>query len=522
MSVMATPTAQSVTSGKYRLGPLLGTGGMGTVYAAEHLVLGERVAVKFLRQELAATPAIVERFLREARSLFRIHAENVVRVLDVEAPTSGLPFLVMEYVEGESLETILQRRGRLTVEEAIEIGRQTCAGLGEAHRLGIVHRDVKPHNVMVTARADGSACVKVVDFGIAQIGVGDGPALATRLTVTEAVIGTPCYMSPEQLRSARDADPRSDVWSVGVLLFELLTGDRPWDPASPGDLVFRQYTEAVPLEAFGPNVPREIAEIVMRCLEIDPTARWQNAGELSEALERYARPTAARPLLAAPDSNAPAPPLPASSSDSGNGAPRPRADDANRALTFARQKVRTTHGGTAFERHELVRRGATPVAVRSSAPPPATPQVSVQSTTDQTLVAVVLGVGAIIAMLVLLLFIVARGPAQVPAPAAEDREPAANVQPSASADVRAPPRVAPAPTPSPALSATALPEPTTSPSAAEPKRAPAATAFPSPTNSPPLSSATSGASKSRPRPSKTSDPSSAPTPASTSIYTDKW
>ncbi len=481
-STLLIPPAEASTVGKYRLGPLLGSGGMGTVYAADHVVLGERVAVKFLHPELVSTPEFVERFLREARSLFRIHAENVVRILDVESPTSRPPFLVMEYVDGDSLEAILERRGRFELTEAIEIMRQTCVGVAEAHRLGIVHRDIKPHNIMVTARDDGTACVKLVDFGIAQIGATEAPAMATRLTATAAVIGTPCYMAPEQLRSARDADARSDVWSIGIVLFELLTGDRPWDAASPGDLVFRQYTEAVPLEAFGPGVPYEVAAIVMRCLTIDPAERWPSASKLAEALEPFAAPFAAENLLRA-TTRPPGPPGP--------------------DLTFARQKVRTTNGGTAFERHELVPRagrrltGASSHSVSLAAAP--------STAKDPTLIATVIAVGAVLVVLGLLLLLVARRDAPSAPHAQWPHEPALSIVPPA----------APAHPTTPTMPTT----PTTPTEPAPPASARVVTAASSP------QLAFSAPGQSRPHVAAPVDSAPAPTPrpaASPSLYTEKW
>ncbi len=485
-------TLEPTLNGKYRLGRVLGSGGMGTVNEAQHLALGERVAIKFLKPEYTRSPEIIERFLREARSLFRIKSEHVVRVLDVDAPEGAAPYLVMEFLEGAALDDVLDRRQRLGVHEAVEIVRQVCEGLAEAHRLGIVHRDVKPHNVMITARPDGSACAKLLDFGIAQIGVFDG--IETRLTVTEAIIGTPSYMSPEQLRSARAVDARSDVWSLGVLFFELLTGDLPWSAASPGDLVFRQYTEAVPLEAFGDGVPREIAEIAVRCLAIEPSLRFQDATELADALAPHATDLAAAALLVPGQTNAPRP---------ARRTPRPRPTPMNApdAMTFARRKVYTTNGGTAFERHELVPRSSTPEsAVPSSLfPSAATVPPRAQSVSDRTLfLGIVGGVGGVVLLLGLLLVIVAlRGNGS--------EEPKAAVATTPRTNTTAPP-----PPPS-----TLVVAPKTAAPPASTAIAPSATT----TWTPKLPKATktaataSNAAPNAPKPASTSSPS---------LYTDKW
>ncbi|AKU98219.1 serine/threonine protein kinase [Labilithrix luteola] len=194
MNTVVVPNAPPpIIGNKYRLGRILGAGGMGFVHEAEHMALGERVALKFLRPECSATPENVERFLREAKSLFKIKSDNVVRLLDVDAPADCAPYLVMEFLDGEPLGRVLDRHPRLEVCVATEIVRQVCSGLAEAHRIGIVHRDVKPQNVMLTTKSDGTVLVKLVDFGIA---FGAANELTKRLTMTEAVIGTPSYMSP--------------------------------------------------------------------------------------------------------------------------------------------------------------------------------------------------------------------------------------------------------------------------------------------------------------------------------------
>lgn len=396
MNTVVVPNAPPpIVGNKYRLGRILGAGGMGFVHEAEHMALGERVALKFLRPECSSTPEHVERFLREAKSLFKIKSDNVVRLLDVDAPADCAPYLVMEFLEGETLGRVLDRIPRLEVPVATEIVRQMCAGLAEAHRLGIVHRDVKPQNVMLTTRSDGTVLVKLVDFGIA---FGAANELTKRLTMTEAVIGTPSYMSPEQLRSARATDERSDVFSVGVVLYEALTGKLPWDAESPGDLIFRQFTEAVPVDAFPEGVPLAVAKIVIRCLSVDPGERFADAGEVASVLEHYAHPIEAATLLSTVEGTPIARPASRPSRQ-----PRPGPV----SYTFAREKMHSTGGRTAFERHHLVPRGTDEAAPMPSAPHAANPPV-VASASDRHGRALLLAtLGGTAALLVVLIGLVA-------------------------------------------------------------------------------------------------------------------
>lgn len=415
------PVDPPIVNGRYRLGRVLGAGGMGTVHEAEHLGLGERVALKLLRPDYAAMPELCERFLREAKSLFRIHHENVVRVLDVDTwtqPGGGppVPYIVMDFVEGVSVDQLLAKRGRLAYGEAVEIVRQTCEGLGEAHRLGIIHRDVKPHNLMVTSRGDGTATVKLLDFGIAQM---DTNAMSTRLTVTAAVIGTPSYMSPEQLRSARAADARSDVWSCGVVLFELLTGQLPWNAASPGDLAVRMYMEplAARPQPFPADVPAEVAAVVLRCLATEPEARWADATELADALAPFAAVVSDAEIATAGSMRVRA----------NRRTPNPRQVRApsRPEMTFARQKVHGEDGRTAFELHELVPRhragsdvetgprrpASVPAPALASVPAPAVPASPLQQLSFASLVAIVAGaVGFLVLLLGVLLVVIATRP----------------------------------------------------------------------------------------------------------------
>jgi serine/threonine-protein kinase len=208
--------------GKYLIGETLGAGGMGVVVAAEHVQLGQKVAVKFLSLELRQNADGVARFLREARAAARIRSEHVVRVVDVDGATGDVCYMVMELLDGEDLARVVRLRGRLSTEVAVGYILQACEAIAEAHELGIVHRDLKPSNLFVTYRRDGSPLLKVLDFGISKAvdagagGVGDGRERPTDLTSSRMVLGSPMYMSPEQVRSTKNVDARTDVWALGT------------------------------------------------------------------------------------------------------------------------------------------------------------------------------------------------------------------------------------------------------------------------------------------------------------------
>jgi len=221
---MTTMEPGSVIAGKFRIERVLGEGGMGIVLAAHHLHLGRLVAIKVLKPEALAHKDIVARFANEARSASRIQSEHVARVLDVGAFDSGEPYMVMEYLEGCDLSKYVRQRGPLAVGEAIDYLLQACEALAEAHVAGIVHRDLKPANLYLTRRADGSNCVKVLDFGISKAALSPDQAAPQNMTQTSSVLGTPGYMAPEQLRSSKHVDARTDIWALGVILHELLTG----------------------------------------------------------------------------------------------------------------------------------------------------------------------------------------------------------------------------------------------------------------------------------------------------------
>jgi serine/threonine-protein kinase len=281
---MAALREGDVFAGKYRLESLLGRGGMGMVYAARHEVLGQRVAIKLLHPEAADDADARVRFLHEARAAARLVGDHVVRVTDFGIEEGQPPFIVMEYLEGGDLADVLASRGKLPPEEAVDYVLQALVGLAEAHALGIVHRDLKPANLFL-ARAPGRSTVKVLDFGISKalkpIAGFDGGSV----TVSRSILGSPAYASPEQIRNSKTVDTRSDIWSMGVVLFQLLTGQLPFQGDNPG-AVFAAIFErdAAPLRLVLPGASEALEVIVGRCLKRDAGARFQNVLELARAL----------------------------------------------------------------------------------------------------------------------------------------------------------------------------------------------------------------------------------------------
>jgi serine/threonine-protein kinase len=280
-----------VLAGKYRVERILGKGGMGMVVAALHLHLDKRVALKFLLPQVAQNPELVARFAREARAASRIESEHVAKVLDVGQLDDGAPFMVMEYLEGADLAQIVKTRGALPGQEAIEYVLQACEALAEAHVAGIVHRDLKPANLFLTRRADGSPCIKVLDFGISKIALAGDPGQG--MTQTAAMMGSPNYMAPEQIKSARSVDARSDIWSLGIILHELLTGEVAFKADTMPELYVNiLQSPPIPLRSRRPDAPPAMEAIVLRCLEKDPARRFANVGELATALGELAPPRA--------------------------------------------------------------------------------------------------------------------------------------------------------------------------------------------------------------------------------------
>jgi serine/threonine-protein kinase len=282
-----------VLAGKFRIERVLGQGAMGVVVAATHIQLDERVALKFLLPEALANADAVARFAREARAAVKIKSEHVVRVSDVGTLESGSPYMVMEYLQGQDLSEWMTNHGTLNVSDAVEFLLQACEALAEAHALGIVHRDLKPANLFVTARRDGTPCIKVLDFGISKF---TAPGSNLNMTKTSTIMGSPLYMSPEQLSSTRTVDARTDIWALGVILFELISGRVPFEAETMPELCGKVLMAPPPsLRDVGKGLlPDALDAIVFRCLAKDRTQRYANVAELATALAPLGPPNATR------------------------------------------------------------------------------------------------------------------------------------------------------------------------------------------------------------------------------------
>jgi serine/threonine protein kinase len=280
--------AGDLLAGKYRVERLLGSGGMGVVVAARHVQLDVLVALKFMSEEAAADPDLVARFLREARAAARLTSEHVARVTDVGTLESGAPYLVMEYLDGSDLSAVLSSEGRQPISLAAEYIVQACEALDEAHGAGIVHRDIKPSNLFLTKRRNGTPCIKVLDFGISK---ADrlGSSAKMQATHSHAILGSPLYMAPEQMRAARNVDLRADIWSLGATLYELLTGHVPFQADSLVGLAL-QVVQGRPrrLRESCPQVPASLEKIVLQCLEKERERRFSSARRLASALAPFA------------------------------------------------------------------------------------------------------------------------------------------------------------------------------------------------------------------------------------------
>ncbi len=274
-----------VLSHKFRVERVLGVGGMGVVVAATHLQLGQLVALKFMLPVALAYPDNVARFEREARAAVKLRSDHVAKVTDVGHLDNGAPYMVMEFLEGEDLHRYMRLHGRLPITTAVDFLLQACEAIAEAHAQGIVHRDLKPKNLFLTQRLNGEPLIKVLDFGVSKVVGGDDLSL----TSTAQILGSPSYMSPEQLRASRDVDQRTDVWALGAILYELLTRQLPFPAESLTQLTAKVITEPpVPLDTLRSEIPEELQRVIMKCLEKRADDRFSSVPDLAAALAPFA------------------------------------------------------------------------------------------------------------------------------------------------------------------------------------------------------------------------------------------
>lgn len=274
-----------VVASKYRVERLIGAGGMGVVLSAWHLSLNQRVALKFIRPGLARDADATARFLREARAAARLQSMHVGKVFDLDALPDGTPFVVMEHLEGESIEARLARERTLPVAVALGWTRQALLGLAEAHACGTVHLDVKPGNLFLARGSDGSEVVKLLDFGIAH-SVDPQVEQGLRSASTQWLMGSPPFLAPEQLGEHGAVDGRADLWALGVVLYQLLSGRLPFEHDTlPALLEGLRFRAPRPLAQVTPGLPEPVLAIVERCLQKEPGARFQSATAMREAVE---------------------------------------------------------------------------------------------------------------------------------------------------------------------------------------------------------------------------------------------
>jgi serine/threonine-protein kinase len=282
-ALAALPVRHDVVGGKYRIERTIGSGGMGNVYAATHVGLGTTFALKVLRSSEGAESHA--RFEREARATASLRSEHVARVIDF-GWFQDAPFMVLELLEGRDLDQEICARGRLPAAEAVDLVLQACDGLAEAHAAGIIHRDIKPSNLFLARRSNGATVLKVLDFGISKRVDGD-----ESLTGSATMLGSPLFMAPEQIRSAKHVDVRVDVWALGVVLFQALTGQLPFrgDGVS-STLAAVMIDEPPDVRALCPETSADLEAIVRRCLQKNPAFRYRGVAELAMALAPHASP----------------------------------------------------------------------------------------------------------------------------------------------------------------------------------------------------------------------------------------
>ena len=292
------------TVGNYRITALIGEGGMGVVYAAEHPGIGRRAAVKILHPAMAQNQEMVSRFFNEARAANAIRHPGIVEVFDFGTLPSGASYIIMELLEGESLSSRLRRTRTLTPELAGTLVAQAAGALGAAHAAGIVHRDLKPDNLFLCPdyQTRGAERVKVLDFGIAKLGAGSNQ-LGSVKTRTGSVMGTPAYMSPEQCRGTREVDHRTDIYALGVILYQLVCGQPPFESEGFGEMVHMQISAPpTPPRAYNPAIPADLEGIILCALAKNPGDRFQSMEQMQAALTTpgFRAATETSPVIGAP------------------------------------------------------------------------------------------------------------------------------------------------------------------------------------------------------------------------------
>ena len=289
------PAVGALVGGRYRLTRVIGAGGMGNVFEAEISSVGRRCAIKFLRSELAARSRSTSRFEREAQTLARLEHEHITAVFDYGWFEDETPFFVMEYLGGETLRRHLERRGPLAPALALELLQQACRGMALAHARGVVHRDLKPDNLMLVEHSDGRPWLKILDFGVAR----HLEAAAVQLTPTGAELGTVLYMSPEQARGVTNVDARADVYALGAIAYEALSGRRVHSGESYNEVLFHVITrDHAPLAQVLPACPKSLTDVIERCLMRDPADRPADGASLLALLERVEVSSGTAPVAA--------------------------------------------------------------------------------------------------------------------------------------------------------------------------------------------------------------------------------
>jgi eukaryotic-like serine/threonine-protein kinase len=283
----STPTlAGSIVAGRYEIQRRLGSGGMGSVYLARHVTLKREVAIKFIHPELCSSEEVLRRFDTEAKAAARIKSRHAVSVIDHGVADNGQPYIVMEYLEGESLEQALRRRGRIPFQEVVEIVAQVARALEQAHDAGIIHRDLKPDNIFLAKDGDKGQVVKVLDFGIAKV-VHDEAVGGVGTTKTGMVLGTPLFMSPEALTASAPVSPASDIWSLGACAFAAACGKVPFYGEAIGDVVLKVCAAPMPVPSeLAPELPKAFDEWFAKACSRDLAARFKRVAEMADALLR--------------------------------------------------------------------------------------------------------------------------------------------------------------------------------------------------------------------------------------------